>query len=219
MSGTQLGIGMTSQRTRLRMVDRLREQGIRDELVLAAMAEVPRHMFIDEALSSRAYDDDALPIGFGQTISSPYVVARICELVRGGRKLGRVLDVGCGCGYQAAVLGKLSKEVYSIERVAALLTKARANLRAASCRNVRVRHADGYKGLADLAPFDAIAIGAAAPEIPFALTEQLAEGARLVLPLGSQLQRLLLVEKRGDSLTQAEFEAVRFVPLLPGITG
>jgi protein-L-isoaspartate(D-aspartate) O-methyltransferase len=217
MSDTQAGIGMTSLRTRLRMVERLRADGIRDEVVLAAMAEVPRHLFVDEALASRAYDDDALPIGYGQTISSPYVVARICELARANRRLGRVLDVGTGCGYQAAVLAQFSTEVYSIERLALLLRRARANLRAARVRNVRVRHADGYIGLQDLAPFDAIAIGAAAPEIPSALVDQLSDAGHLVLPLGSEHQRLILIERRGDLLQQTQFDSVRFVPLLPGV--
>jgi protein-L-isoaspartate(D-aspartate) O-methyltransferase len=199
------------------MVERLRGDGIRDDAVLAAMAEVPRHLFVDEALASRAYDDDALPIGHGQTISSPYVVARICELVRADRRLARVLDVGTGCGYQAAILAQFCKEVYSIERLAVLLRRARANLRAAGIRNVRVRHADGYQGLQGLAPFDAIAIGAAAPEIPSALTGQLADGGRLVLPLGSEQQRLILIEKKGVQLMRSEFDRVRFVPLLPGV--
>jgi protein-L-isoaspartate(D-aspartate) O-methyltransferase len=199
------------------MVERLRKDGILDELVLTAIADVPRHLFVDEALGSRAYDDDALPIGYGQTISSPYVVAQISALARGGRSIGRMLDVGTGCGYQAAVLSKISKEVYSIERLGLLLRKARINLRMAGIRNVRVRHADGYQGLEELAPFDAIALGAAPPEIPRALTEQLADGGRLVLPMGSQQQRLILIEKRGDVLVQTEFDSVKFVPLVPGI--
>ena len=149
------GIGMTSQRTRMRMVERLRAQGIRDETVLAAMGEVPRHLFVDEALASRAYEDIALPLGYGQTISSPHTVARMTELARNGRMLGKVLEVGTGCGYQTAVLGRVAKQVYSMERLAALIRKARRNLREAGVRNVHLRHGDGQAGMSEVAPFDA----------------------------------------------------------------
>ena len=159
------GVGFTSQRTRDRMVTRLREQGIVDEAVLAAMAQVPRHLFVDEALSTRAYEDTALPIGFEQTISQPYVVARMIEALRGPeeRPLGKVLEVGTGCGYQAAVLAQLAKEVYSIERIQGLHERARANLRPMRIANLRLAWGDGYQGLPEAAPFDAIIVAAAAP--------------------------------------------------------
>jgi len=150
-SSAHRGVGLTSQRTRDRMVSRLREKGIRDETVLSAMALVPRHLFIDEALASRAYEDVALPIGFEQTISQPYVIARMLEAVRAGRALDRVLEVGTGCGYQAAILAQFSKEVYSIERIYGLLEKARANLRSMRIPNLRLAHGDGYKGLPEVA--------------------------------------------------------------------
>ena len=157
---------MTSQRTRMRMVERLRAQGIRDETVLAAMGEVPRHIFVDEALASRAYEDIALPLGYGQTISSPHTVARMTELARNGRMLGKVLEVGTGCGYQTAVLGRVAKQVYSMERLAALIRKARRNLREAGVRNVHLRHGDGQAGMSEVAPFDAILLTAATPRAP-----------------------------------------------------
>jgi protein-L-isoaspartate(D-aspartate) O-methyltransferase len=207
---------MTSQRTRMRMVQRLREQGIRDEAVLAAMGEIPRHIFVDEALAHRAYEDIALPIGFGQTISNPYVVARMLELARGRAVLGKVLEVGTGCGYQAAVLSRLAREVYSLERISQLLVRARLNLRELRIHNVRVRHADGSHGLKDAGPFDAIVMAAAAPQVPEALVEQLAPGGRLVLPVGSREQHLTLVEHSAQGPVQTVLEVVRFVPLLPG---
>ena len=152
MNAVNSGIGMTSQRTRMRMVERLRKQGIRDEVILDTMGEVPRHIFVDEALASRAYEDMALPLGFGQTISSPYTVARMLELLRSGGTLGKVLEIGTGCGYQAAVLSRLAREVYSVERLAPLLTKARRHLRDARAHNVRVRNIDGNMGLPEHAP-------------------------------------------------------------------
>jgi protein-L-isoaspartate(D-aspartate) O-methyltransferase len=216
MSVRQHGIGMTSQRTRLRMIERLREAGIQDQRVLHAMAEVPRHIFVDEALASRAYDDLPLPIGFSQTISSPYIVARMTELMRAQRSLERVLEIGTGCGYQAAILSKLAKEVYSIERISALLDRARTNLRELKLWNVRLKHRDGSQGLPDAAPFDGIMITAAISQVPQELIEQLAQGGRLVLPLGQDEQRLHLVERTEDGIVETVLEAVRFVPLLPG---
>ena len=211
-----LGIGMTSQRTRLRMVERLREQGIRDEAVLGALTEVPRHIFVDEALAHRAYEDIALPIGFGQTISSPWVVARMLELLRAGQPLGKVLEIGTGRGYQAALLARIAREVYSVERLSALLMKARVNLRELSISNVRLKHTDGGLGLKDAEPFDGIIMAAAAPAVPDALLDQLAAGGRLVLPLGTREQHLVLVERTAQGLTQTPLDPVRFVPLLPG---
>jgi len=212
------GIGMTSQRTRLRMVERLRDQGLKDEVVLGAMADVPRHMFVDEALASRAYDDVSLPIGFGQTISNPFTVARMVELARAGRALGKVLEIGTGCGYQAAVLSRMAREVYSIERLAGLLSKARVRLRELGIRNIKLRHGDGPHGLKDRGPFDAIVMAAAATHIPEALAAQLVEGGRLVLPLGTREQRLVLVERGQDGFSQSVLDDVNFVPLIAGVS-
>jgi protein-L-isoaspartate(D-aspartate) O-methyltransferase len=216
------GIGMTSARTRGRMVERLREQGIRDETVLAAMGAVPRHLFVDQALESRAYEDTPLPIGFGQTISSPYIVARMAELARHGEnghghELGRVLEIGLGCGYQAAVLARLAREVVSIERIAALVGKTRVRLRGLRVNNVKPKHGDGIHGARDFAPFDAILIAAACAEVPQALLPQLAEGGRLVMPLGGATQALCVMERQGDSWIERSLEDVKFVPLLPGV--
>lgn len=218
LDSKHLGIGMTSQRTRLRMVERLREQGIRDEVVLAAMGEIPRHIFVDEALATRAYEDNALPLGFGQTISAPLTVARMLELARSGRSsVPKALEIGTGCGYQAAVLSRFCTEVHSLERISALLTKARRSLRDLRITNVRLKHADGTLGLKDVAPFDAIVMAAAATAVPPELTEQLAPGGRLVMPIGTREQRLMLVERTERGLTQSLLEEVNFVPLLPGL--
>jgi len=212
------GIGMTSQRTRARMIERLREQGIRDERVLTAMAAVPRHVFVGAALAHRAYEDTALPLILGQTISQPYVVARMIELLLVGRSaLGKTLEVGAGCGYQAAVLGTLSKQVFAVERLAPLLAQARDNLRTAKLSHVRLKHADGMAGLPEAAPFDTIIVAAAAAAVPRALLDQLAPGGRLMLPLGSQDQVLSLFEKTEQGVVETRFDAVRFVPLLPGV--
>ena len=212
------GIGMTSQRTRMRMVERLRDQGVKDEQVLAAMLDIPRHIFVDEALSSRAYDDVSLPIGFGQTISNPFTVARMVELARGGRTLGKVLEIGTGCGYQAAVLSRVARGVYSVERLAGLLSKARVRLRELGIRNVKVKHGDGHAGLKEVGPFNAIVIAAAATHLPELLTEQLAPGGRLVLPLGTREQRLVLVERNADGFTQSVLDEVKFVPMIAGVS-
>ncbi len=217
MIGRVRGIGMTSERTRLRMVERLRTAGVRDEAVLAAMAEIPRHIFVDEALASRAYDDVSLPLGHGQTISQPFTVARMCELARAGGPLGRVLEVGTGCGYQAAVLSKLAREVFSVERIGALLEQARVRLlRELRLRNVRMKLADGREGLPEAAPFDAIVIAAAASTPPPALVEQLAAGGRMILPLGAQRQRLCLIERSAAGVIDNLLEEVHFVPLRAG---
>jgi protein-L-isoaspartate(D-aspartate) O-methyltransferase len=211
------GIGMTSQRTRTRMLERLRSQGITDEVVLAGMGAIPRHIFVDEALASRAYDDVSLPIGFGQTISQPYTVARMTELARNGRELGRVLEIGTGCGYQAAVLAKVTREVITLERIAPIIARARKNLRDLRLHNVKVKYADGSMGLAELAPFDAIVMTAAATHIPQDLLMQLAVGGRLVMPIGTETQRLTVVERTPQGFQQLELEEVKFVPLLPGV--
>ena len=212
------GIGMTSQRTRDRMVQRLRERGIADEKVLAAMAAVPRHVFVEEALASRAYEDSALPIGFGQTISQPYVVARMIELLIAGKEPGKVLEIGTGCGYQAAVLARVFAEVYSVERIKALLERARANLIGLRLANLRLAYADGGDGLPAAAPFDAIVAAAAAKHIPDALRAQLAPGGRMILPLhgGDGSQRLVLVERSRRGFRESELDAVKFVPFEAG---
>lgn len=212
------GIGMTSARTRERLIQRLREQGIRSEAVLDRIRNVPRHLFVDEALSSRAYEDTALPIGFGQTISQPWIVARMTELARNGRALGRVLEVGTGCGYQTAVLAKLATQVYSVERLRALLNVTRKHMRELRIVNVRFAHVDGHEGLRDEGPFDAIVVTAAATHVPEALKLQLAPGGRLIVPMGREEQRLVVVERDAEgSYSETLLEAVRFVPLLPGV--
>lgn len=210
------GIGMTSPRTRARMVERLRDKGIADEVVLAAMNAVPRHIFVDEALGSRAYDDVSLPLGFGQTISQPYIVARMIEIMRDGKPLNRVLEVGTGCGYQAAVLAQVAREVYSVERVQPLFERATRCLGELQYDNVKLRYADGGMGLPEQAPFDGIIMAAAATHVPPALLEQLAVGGRMVLPLGAQEQELCLIERDAQGYHETRLEPVKFVPLLMG---
>lgn len=210
--------GMNSARLRDAMVARLRKAGIVDELVLSAMQAVPRHHFIDEALASRAYEDASLPIGHGQTISQPWIVARMIQTARANRTLTRVLEVGTGCGYQAAVLGGVAQEVYSIERIRALHDFARDRLRPLRLTRVRLALGDGMLGLPSAAPFDAIVVAAAGMAIPDALAEQLAIGGRLVAPEGTTEQRLILIERTGArNWKRSELESVRFVPLRPGV--
>lgn len=211
------GIGLTSQRTRVRMIERLRVGGIRDERVLAAMAAVPRHLFVEEALASRAYEDSALPIGLKQTISQPFIVARMIELLIAGRDLGKTLEIGAGSGYQAAVLAQLAKDVYAIERIGPLLDKARANLRHLRLPNVRLKHADGNSGLAEAAPFDTIILAAAATQVPQALLQQMAVGGRMALPIGGVEQSLCLIERSARGYTETRLDTVRFVPLVAGV--
>jgi protein-L-isoaspartate(D-aspartate) O-methyltransferase len=203
-------------RARARMVERLRTQGIIDERVLSAMMQVPRHLFVDGGLAYSAYDDTALPIGAQQTISQPFVVARMLELLRAGRELGRTLEVGAGCGYQAAVLSFVATEVYAVERIRPLLDRARENLRPLRLPNVRLKHADGNLGLPEAAPFDTIVVAAAAAVVPSSLKDQLAPGGRLMIPLGAADQRLVMIERQGNVFRESRFEAVRFVPLLTG---
>ena len=200
------------------MVQRLRERGIADERVLAAMAAVPRHVFVEEALASRAYEDSALPIGFGQTISQPYVVAKVIEILLQEKSPRKVLEVGTGCGYQAAVLAHVFEEVYSVERIKALLERARANLIGLRLANLRLAYADGGDGLPAAAPFDAIVAAAAARQIPEALRAQLAPGGRMVLPLHADAgtQRLVLVERSARGFRESELDAVHFVPFEAG---
>jgi protein-L-isoaspartate(D-aspartate) O-methyltransferase len=211
------GIGMTSQRTRDRLVQRLREKGIEDLSVLDVMRRTPRHLFVDEALSSRAYEDTALPIGYSQTISQPYIVARMSEELIRGQIPHKVLEVGTGSGYQTAVLAQLVDEVYTVERIDALVKTARQRLRELGLSNVRMKHSDGSWGWAQQAPFDAILVTAAPPEIPPALLEQLADGGRLVIPVGGgRSQTLAVVTRRGTICEREDLEDVNFVPLLGG---
>lgn len=216
MNVRHAGIGMTSQRTRSRMIERLRSQGIQDEVVLEAMTAVPRHIFVDEALASRAYDDVSLPIGHAQTISQPYIVARMIEMLRNGKQLNRVLEVGTGCGYQAAVLGQVAREVYSVERIQPLFKRATDSLKELQARNVILSYADGTMGRPEIAPFDGIIMAAAALHVPQALLEQLAIGGRMVLPLGAREQVLTLIERDEKGFHESRLEAVKFVPILTG---
>jgi protein-L-isoaspartate(D-aspartate) O-methyltransferase len=219
VAGGQSGIGMTSARTRERLIQRLIEQGIRDPRVLDRIRNVPRHQFMDEALASRAYEDTALPIGFGQTISQPYVVARMTEAVTVGGTPARVLEVGTGCGYQTAVLAPLVGTLYSIERVGPLLDKARQRIRALGIKNVRFKHADGTEGWKTQAPFDAILVAAAPHAVPMKLLEQLRDGGRLVAPIGPEgQQELLRLTRRGDQYIRERLGFVSFVPLVGGIS-
>ncbi|WP_404363485.1 protein-L-isoaspartate(D-aspartate) O-methyltransferase [Marinobacter sp.] len=210
------GIGMTSRRTRSRMIQRLREVGITSERVLATMEEVPRHIFLDEALSHRAYEDTSLPIGHSQTLSQPYIVARMTEvLLRHGPV--SVLELGTGSGYQTAILAKLVKEVYSVERIKPLQDRARDRLRTLGLRNVMLRHADGGIGWADKGPFDAILVTAAPKELPRDLMMQLAEGGVIIAPVGEEKQILTQAVRHGDDFEVTQIEPVRFVPLLAGV--
>jgi len=217
------GIGMTSTRTRMRMVERMRADGIRDEVVLEAMNAIPRHIFVDEALAIRAYEDTPLPIGSGQTISQPWVVARMTELARAGRALERVLEIGTGCGYQTAVLAQIAGEVYTVERIGALVAKARRNLQALKVKNVRLMHGDGTADLGEDIEFDAIVVTAGTTHVPTGLFKYLKPGGRMVLPLaqhgehGDGVQRLTVIEAAPDGYREQTFDAVRFVPLLPGL--
>ncbi len=212
------GIGMTSARTRERLIERLKEEGIRSEAVLNRIREVPRHLFVDEALSSRAYEDTALPIGHGQTISQPYVVARMTEAVIADGRPSKVLEIGTGCGYQTAILAGLADTVFSVERLGPLLRRARELLGSLGIRNVRFRHGDGWEGWKSHAPYDAIIVTAAPPETPQALLGQLAEGGRLIIPVGPRShQELLTITRRGDQFEEQLIGHVIFVPLLPGL--
>ncbi len=212
------GIGMTSQRTRDRLVRRLREQGIQREDVLAQIGSVPRHIFVDEALAHRAYEDTALPIGHGQTISQPFVVALMTELLLEVAPRS-VLEIGTGCGYQTAILARLCERVYTVERVAALEPRARERFAAMRLRNVVCRVGDGYEGWSQYAPFDAIIVTAAPPAVPPRLLEQLAPGGRLVVPVGGgDVQELKVIDRTEDGFEEHVHERVRFVPLKTGIT-
>lgn len=212
------GIGMTSQRTRERMVQRLGDLGIANLRVLEAMLSTPRHLFIDEALAHRAYEDVALPIAFNQTISQPYIVARMTELLMAGMPdQGKVLEIGTGCGYQTAILARLVSHLYSIERISPLLEKTKVRLRDLKIANITLKCADGSHGWSQHAPFDGIIVTAAAPVLPEALLKQLADGGTLVVPEGERDQMLRVYRKVDGKVLSEDLESVRFVPLLGGI--
>jgi len=217
-NGNRAGIGMTSARTRERLVQRLRDQGIVNPVVLEQIRNVPRHLFVDEALATRAYEDTALPIGHGQTISQPFVVARMTEAMIEAGTPGKVLEIGTGCGYQTAVMAPLVRFIYSIERIGALLARARVQLRELNIGNVHFRHGDGFQGWANHAPYDAILMAAAPLAIPEVLYGQLAQGGRLIAPVGPEgRQQLLRITRRGEEFHKETLGLVSFVPLLKGL--
>lgn len=217
MNSIMRGIGMTSQRTRERLVQRLREEGLQDNSVLEVISRTPRHIFVDEAFSHRAYEDTALPIGHNQTISQPYMVGRMTELLLAGGPLDKVLEIGTGSGYQTAVLSQLVERVFSVERIQALQEKAKERMLALNLRNVVYRWGDGWQGWNAMGPYNGIMVTAGASEIPEALLQQLAVGGRMVIPVGEDgAQKLLLIVRQEQGFTQQELEAVRFVPLLGG---
>jgi len=215
------GIGMTSARTRERLIATLEREGIANAAVLQRMREVPRHMFVDEALSSRAYENTVLPIGHGQTISQPYIVARMTEALIEDAELPipKVLEIGTGCGYQTAVLAAFARHIYGLERINALIRQSRERFRALRINNVSLRHADGFEGWPSQAPFQGILVAAAPAVVPDSLLAQLDEGGRLLIPVGpSGRQALLRITRRGDSFEQEQLGAVSFVPLVAGRT-
>jgi protein-L-isoaspartate(D-aspartate) O-methyltransferase len=216
MKSFRQGIGMTSQRTRDRLVQRLRSKGINNNAVLETIGSTPRHLFVDEALASRAYEDTALPIGHGQTISQPYIVARMTELLL-EVKPDKVLEVGTGSGYQAAILSRLVDKVYTTERIESLATQARQRFRRLGYRNVRVQHSDGSWGWPQFGPFDAIIVTAGGADIPKPLLEQLAVGGRLVMPQGDRVRQILVSLTRTPTVYErVDLEPVVFVPLIGG---
>ena len=212
------GIGMTSQRTRDRLIDRLRDKGIQNESILGVMRSMPRHLFVDEALSHRAYEDSSLPIGHGQTISQPFIVARMTELILSRGIPQKVLEVGTGSGYQAAILSQLVPQVYSVERIVALQSRARERYHMLGINNIVLKHSDGSWGWPRHAPYGAIMVTAAPEQVPEALLEQLAPGGIMIIPVGSQSghQQLLMITHESEGYVQQELDPVRFVPLLNG---
>ncbi len=217
MSHERAGIGMTSARTRDRLVQRLKDQGIQSRAVLEQIRNVPRHLFVDEALASRAYEDTALPIGHSQTISQPFIVARMTEALLSGFTGESILEIGTGCGYQTAVLSPLVKTIYSVERIPEMLRKTRQRLRDLDIYNVQFRPGDGWLGWSKYAPYDGIIVAAAAIELPEKLLEQLAPGGRLIIPVGPQgRQELTMVTRMNDHFEQVSLGAVSFVPLVAG---
>lgn len=216
MSTKVKGIGMTSRRTRQRLITRLREEGITNEKVLATINQIPRHLFVDEALGSRAYEDTALPIGFGQTISQPYIVALMTQALLGEGNLSKVLEVGTGSGYQTAILAALGLQIFSVERIAPLIKLATQRLRALHLENVQFKLSDGSWGWPEHAPYDAIIVTAAPVDVPQPLVDQLALGGQMVIPVGRHtLQELLLLTKDENGITRQRLELVNFVPLIP----
>lgn len=215
-SSTLHGIGMTSQRARERLLARLQKAGVQNQQVLAVLRHTPRHIFVDEALASRAYDDTALPIGYSQTISQPYIVARMTELLLENRSPERVLEIGTGSGYQAAVLAQLVPFVFSIERIKGLLDIAKSRFQTLKLYNIRTRFGDGAEGWAQHAPFDGIILTAAPEVMPMALLEQLAIGGRLVAPIGGRRQQLVLYERTAEGISRRTLDDVSFVPMLGG---
>ena len=214
---SQRGIGMTSERTRERLIDRLKEQGIKSRIVLDQIKKVPRHIFVDEALSSRAYEDTALPIGHGQTISQPYIVARMTEVLLNHVNGNKILEIGTGCGYQTAVLSPLFKKIYSVERINPLLVKTKKRLRSLGIYNVNYRHDDGWNGWEKYGPYDGIIVAAAAPRVPEKLLHQLEIGGILIMPFGEkEKQELVIVYRDGDNFDYKRLGAVSFVPLVKG---
>lgn len=217
MAHERAGIGMTSARTRDRLVQRLRDQGIQSRAVLEQIRNVPRHLFVDEALASRAYEDTALPIGHAQTISQPFIVARMTEALLGGFTGESILEIGTGCGYQTAVLSPLVKSIYSVERIPEMLRKTRQRLRDLDIYNVQFRPGDGWLGWSKYAPYDGILVAAAAIDMPEKLLEQLAPGGRLIIPVGPQgRQDLTMVTRMNDHFEQVSLGSVSFVPLVAG---
>ncbi len=211
------GIGMTSQRTRERLIERLYEEGLSNPHVLEVIRRTPRHLFVDEALAHRAYEDTALPIGHNQTISQPYIVGRMTELLLAAGPLDKVLEIGTGCGYQTAVLAQLVERVFTVERIQALQDRAKERLAELNLRNVVYRWGDGWEGWSALAPYNGIMVTAAAAEVPQPLLDQLAIGGRLVIPVGAgDEQELLLIVREEDGFSRHVLDAVRFVPLLQG---
>jgi protein-L-isoaspartate(D-aspartate) O-methyltransferase len=216
-----LGIGMTSQRRRDQLVERLRDEGIKNEEVLRVIGNMPRHLFVDEAMANRAYEDSALPIGFGQTISQPFIVARMTEAVLGdnaAEKPQKVLEIGTGSGYQAAILAMLVPKVYTVERIQELYKRAQELMQRLQLRNVQCKYDDGTLGWPQQAPFDAIIVTAAPSQVPEALLDQLAVGGRMIIPVGEngQPQRLYRIERTAEGFTRRELELVSFVPFLSG---
>tara|TARA_B110000196_G_C21018259_1_gene601424 strand:+ start:68 stop:733 length:666 start_codon:yes stop_codon:yes gene_type:complete len=212
------GIGMTSQRTRDRLAEKLVKMGIQSEVVLNAIRNTPRHLFVDEALESRAYENTALPIGFNQTISQPYIVAKMTEALIKNRTLKNVLEVGTGCGYQTIIMAQFTKRIYTIERINGLLTRARERFQQLRFSNIRSKHADGNIGWSEHAPFDGIIVAAAPTGVPEALLEQLAVNGRLIIPVGKTgEQKLLLFTREEESYEKKIIDSVSFVPMLGGI--
>ena len=218
MNSDLQGIGMTSQRARNRLVTKLRDMGIRSDRILDILSSTPRHIFIDEALASRAYENTALPIGYNQTISQPYIVARMTEALLSNGPVNKVLEVGTGCGYQTAILAQLVEQVYSIERIEALMSRARESLRELGLHNVRLRHGDGNQGWEYHAPFDGIIVTAAPTGVPQKLLDQLALNGRMVIPVGlSGEQKLLLISRTEVGFEEQNLDWVSFVPMVEGV--